>query len=147
MFVSRKIRLPQTGNEDSGTRRLRNIEGGSYRINNCKLSFAGDGLQTAHTGLQHAGRANQLLRDNLARAAKLCRKILQLGKAVFHRQYRLGIVDVNARLEAQRGNCRSKDVDQTEGRMTSQQVAATLLAVLARAERVFWNVAICSLPP
>jgi len=78
-----------------------------------------------------------LLCDSFTGAAKLRREILQLGKTVFHGQHRLGVVDVNARLEGQRGNCRGKHIDQTEGRMVRQQVAAAIPAVLARAERRF----------
>jgi hypothetical protein len=78
-----------------------------------------------------------LLCDSLTGAAKLGREILQLRKTVFHAQHCLGVVDMNARLEGQRGNCRGKHIDQTEGWMVRQQVAAALLAVLARAERRF----------
>jgi hypothetical protein len=95
------------------------------------------GKQSQPTIIDDGVMSIGLLYDSLAGAAKLRRKILQLGKTVFHGQHRLGVVDVNARLEGQRGNCRGKHIDQTEGRMIRQQMAAALVAELARAERSF----------
>jgi hypothetical protein len=72
--------------------------------------------------------------DDLARAAELGGEVLELGQAVAHRQHRLGVVDVDARLEIEARNRRREDIDQAERRMLGQQMAAALRAVAALAE-------------
>lgn len=58
-------------------------------------------------------------------------EVLQLGKAVLHRQYRLGVVEVYTGSEPQAwyGSC--IDVDQAQRRMTVYEMATAFRAVLA----------------
>src|SRR5579883_2072364 len=76
-----------------------------------------------------------LLRDHFAGTAELLREVLELRQAVPHTQDRLGVVDVDRRLEVERRDRRRVDVDEAERRMIRHDMAATLLAVLPLAER------------
>src|SRR2546430_4679367 len=76
-------------------------------------------------------QATGLLSHRNTTASKFGREILQLRQAVPHRQHRLGVVDVHARLEFQRRDGRGVDVDETERRMVGHEVAAAALAILA----------------
>src|SRR5258708_31392465 len=59
LYVRLPERLsPQPKNEDSGTHRIRNIEGGS-RGTDYALSVALDHFQPAHIGLQHIGNGDR----------------------------------------------------------------------------------------
>src|SRR6185312_7899264 len=79
-------------------------------------------------------RATPSLRDDLAGAAELGRKILELRQAVTHGQHGLGVVDVDAWLEGQIRDGRGVDVDERERRMGGHQVAAALGAIAPQAE-------------
>src|SRR5262245_38112481 len=89
----------------------------------------------AGTTLECAARDAALIRHQLAGAAELARKILQLGQAVAHRQHGLGVVDMDRRRESEGRNGRRKDVDEPERRVVGHQVATALLAVFAVADR------------
>src|SRR3954451_23432583 len=78
-----------------------------------------------------------LFRDRLAGAAQFGWKILQLWESVFHRQHRLGVIDVNPRRELERRDRRRKHVNEAERLMARHQVPATFFAVFSLAERRF----------
>ena len=71
---------------------------------------------------------------DFAGASEFSREILQLRQAVAHRQYGLGVVDVNAGNEGERRNGRREHVDQAQWRMDGHQVPAALRAILTVAE-------------
>ena len=77
--------------------------------------------------------APPLFRDCLAGAAKLGRKILQLGQAVPHGQHRFGVVDMHARSEGEARDRRREHIDQAQRRMMGQEVSAALRTILTLA--------------
>src|ERR1700743_163224 len=76
-----------------------------------------------------------LLRNDIAGTSQFCREVLQLRQAIFHRQYRLCVVDVNARCELQGRNGRGVDIHEAERRMVGHQMPAASLAILTVACR------------
>src|ERR1700744_1584360 len=76
-----------------------------------------------------------LFRNDIAGTSQFCREVLQLRQAIFHRQYRLRVVDVHARVELQGRNYGGVDGHQTERRMVGHQMPAASLAILTVARR------------
>jgi len=74
-----------------------------------------------------------LLRDHLARPARVRRKILKLGQAVFDRQHRFRVVQMNARPERQRWKHRGVNVGAAHRRMLGHHAAAASPAELPMA--------------
>ena len=78
-----------------------------------------------------------LLRHLLAGSPKLGREVLQLGKAIPHRQNRLDVVDVHTRLERQRRQRSGEHVDQSERGVVGQEMPTALFTILPLADRCF----------
>src|SRR5438105_10307201 len=72
-----------------------------------------------------------LLGDHLAGATQLRREILELGKAILHRQDGRLVIDVHSGCERERRDRRRVDVDQAPRRMARQEMSAADLAPLA----------------
>src|SRR5947208_17049866 len=83
------------------------------------------------SGATSTTSARGLLGDRLAGAAQLGGEVLELGKAVLHRQDGRLVVDVHPGGERERGDRRRVDVDQIPRRMPRQEMAAADLAPLA----------------
>jgi hypothetical protein len=75
-----------------------------------------------------------LFGDCLAGTAKLSRKVPQLRQTVPHRQYRLGVVDVNARSKCESRDGCGEHIHKANCRMIDHQMSAALRAILALAE-------------
>src|SRR5215207_2299317 len=74
--------------------------------------------------------AAELLGHRLARPAHFSREVLQLGKAVPHRQHRFGVVQVDGWLEDHSRNGRGMNIGQAKARVLDQHMAAALRAEL-----------------
>src|SRR5215213_3638376 len=83
------------------------------------------------------GALASLLRDNLAGAADVGWKVLELREPIPHRQHCFGIVDVHLRLEYQVWDRRGKNVDHLQRRMGCHEMTAAQPTELAMAEVCF----------
>ena len=113
---------------------------------------AGRGRELAAVGLDESDsprrrQHHSLFGDDVAGAAELGREIFQLRQAVPHRQYRLGVIDMNRGLEDERRNRRGEHVDEADRRMIGHQVSAAFRAVGALAQLRFGKLrdVLCSL--
>src|SRR3954468_23507525 len=84
-----------------------------------------------------AGALAGLLRDNLAGAADIGWKVLELREPITHRQHCFCIVDVHLRLEHQVWDGRGKNVDHLQRRMGCHEMTAAQPTELAMAEVFF----------
>ena len=107
---------------------------GVQRVRLRRIKHARDLRRVDRLGIARFLRQRMLLRDHLARAAELFRKVLELGQPVLQRQDQFLIVDMNAGLEVERRDRGVEYVNHSDRRMVDHDVAAAPLAILPLAE-------------